>query len=80
MSSNYPAGSMRGSGIYSSDVTLNATCPNEDCDFQDDLEMATNDWGNTAYGDCPKCDTEISIEIDDDYFDEKPERREPDFD
>ncbi len=46
--SNYPEGSMMGSGIYSVEVSYEAfDCENEDCEEHNEAgETATDDWGN----------------------------------
>ena len=48
MSSNYPAGSMRGSGIYSVEVPYDKfTCDNEECGYDNEAGYAmTDDYGN----------------------------------
>jgi hypothetical protein len=48
MSSNYPAGSMMGSGIYSVEVSYDEfTCGNEECEKVNEANVsATDDWGN----------------------------------
>jgi len=57
--SNYPEGSMRGSGIYSYQTTTNLICEAElengtYCDFDDEVDANVNDWG-TMSATCPKC-------------------------
>ena len=46
--SNYPEGSMMGSGIYSQEVSYGAfDCENEDCGKHNEAsEAVTDDWGN----------------------------------
>ena len=48
MSSNYPEGSMRGSGIYAQEVSYDEfVCENEECEKTNEAgETATDDWGN----------------------------------
>lgn len=53
---------MRGSGIYSQDLTLNTTCP--DCEQEVEVEATTNDWQTMAYGRCPVCESELEISLD----------------
>jgi hypothetical protein len=56
-------GSMMGSGIYSEEITLVVTCPNEKCDYNGEVELSTDDWKYNAYGECPKCDGDIEVDI-----------------
>lgn len=44
MSGNYPEGSMKGSGIYSEDITLEVEC--EECGKAWEEDFQTDDWGN----------------------------------
>jgi hypothetical protein len=73
MSDNYPEGSMRGSGIYSTEVSYSAfTCENEECGEENgDGETATDDWGNYTV-ECEFCGVtylESSVSQDrDDYY------------
>jgi hypothetical protein len=48
MSSNYPDGSMRGSGIYAQEVSYDEfDCENEECGKTNSADVATtDDWGN----------------------------------
>ncbi len=46
MSSNYPAGSMKGSGIYSEDVTLEVECGECGNTWEEDFQ--TDDWGDVS--------------------------------
>ena len=62
MSSNYPSGSMIGSGIYSEDYSGAFYC--SECDKEFELDGQTNDTGTMAYADCPKCETELELELD----------------
>ena len=51
--------SMKGSGIYSFDITLGVDC---DCGYAWDMDFVTNDWGNIdEYVTCPKCKEEFSF-------------------
>lgn len=59
--SNYPEGSMRGSGIYAEDYTGNFYCSN--CDKEFELEGSTDDWQMNAYAECPECEANLEIEI-----------------
>ena len=56
MSSNYPEGSMRGSGIYSQDVSYDEfICENEECGKTNEAgDTSTDDWGN-YYVECEFC-------------------------
>jgi hypothetical protein len=73
MSDNYPEGSMRGSGIYASEVSYSAfTCENEECGKENgDGETVTDDWGNYTV-ECEFCGStylESSVSQDrDDYY------------
>jgi hypothetical protein len=48
MSSNYPAGSMMGSGIYAQEIPYDKfVCEEEDCGKENEANLAsTDDWGN----------------------------------
>jgi hypothetical protein len=76
MSSNYPEGSMMGSGIYSSEISYDEfECENEECLKTNEAgETATDDWGNYII-ECEFCGstyTESSISQDrDDYEDDR---------
>jgi hypothetical protein len=72
MSSNYPEGSMMGSGIYSEEITLVVACPNEKCDYNGEVELSTDDWKHNAYGNCPKCDGDIEVDISPDEDGDEP--------
>lgn len=41
------------SGINNREMMVQATCPHEDCDFEDELEVTTD--GNVWWAECPKC-------------------------
>lgn len=60
MSSNYPPGSMRGSGIFSSDTDEVRFCRGE-CDDERDGTLYTNDWGHTTW-ECSECGWEEDVE------------------
>lgn len=64
MSSNYPEGSMRGSGIYAEEFEREMECPN--CGEENTIDFVTNDWQTQASGSCPTkdCGYEFDIEID----------------
>lgn len=55
-------GSMRGSGIYSEDYTGIFYCSN--CEDEYQLDGSTDDWGSTAYADCPDCGKGIEKELE----------------
>jgi aspartate carbamoyltransferase regulatory subunit len=80
MSSNYPEGSMRGSGIYSVEVSYDAfDCENEDCEKHNEAgDTATDDWGDYTI-DCEFCGatySESSLSQDkDDYYADYSEDR-----
>jgi hypothetical protein len=61
MSSNYPEGSMFGSGIYSTDVIAWFFC--SQCDTEIECEATTDDWHTKAYADCPTCESELEMEL-----------------
>lgn len=63
MSSNYPEGSMRGSGIYSEDYTGIFYCSN--CEDEYTLDGQTDDFGDKAYADCPDCGSSIEKDLSD---------------
>jgi hypothetical protein len=73
MSSNYPDGSMMGSGIYSSEVSYDEfECENEECGKTNEAgDTSTYDWGNYTI-ECAFCGythREGSLEQDrDDYY------------
>lgn len=46
MSSNYPAGSMKGSGIDAEEVTLEVECG--ECGNAWEEDFTTDDWGNVS--------------------------------
>lgn len=62
---NYPAGSMRGSGIYTQVVVMNLLCETvDDCGFYGDVDVTVDD-GGLGYWTCPDCGTEHEIEMGD---------------
>jgi hypothetical protein len=63
MSSNYPEGSMRGSGIYADNYTGDFYC--YECDEDYELDGVTDDWGNKAFATCPKCEADLELELPD---------------
>jgi hypothetical protein len=63
MSSNYPEGSMRGSGIYAEDYSGIFYCDN--CEDEFVLEGQTDDWGHNASAECPDCQAILTKEIAD---------------
>ncbi len=73
MSSNYPEGSMRGSGIYAQEVSYDEfVCENEDCGKTNEAgQTITNDWGDYSI-ECEVCGSlykSSSLDQDrDDYF------------
>lgn len=69
MSSNYPAGSMRGSGIYSEDVTLEVDCEECEKSWKDDFQ--TDDWGCVEADIKCECGNEFTFKWDK-YDDEDP--------
>jgi O6-methylguanine-DNA--protein-cysteine methyltransferase len=72
MSGYYPAGSMMGSGIYSTTITREIVCreyaETDACDniFTEDFE--TDDWGNVEQEVlCIKCGTTFTYREERDY-------------
>jgi len=63
MSSNYPEGSMRGSGIFSEDYSGVFFCPS--CEDEYSLDGQTDDFGVEAFAECPDCGEPLSKEISD---------------
>jgi predicted RNA-binding Zn-ribbon protein involved in translation (DUF1610 family) len=61
MSSNYPEGSMRGSGIYAEDYSGVFYCDN--CEDEYLLDGQTDDWGHNASAECPDCGAILELEI-----------------
>jgi hypothetical protein len=68
--SNYPEGSMRGSGIYSYDYEEDRVCESgyelEDgtiCNFEGTVTVLVDDWGTHRW-ECPKCDYEHEIDVE----------------
>lgn len=50
--SNYPAGSMRGSGIYSDEYSSSEWC--QECEDSVTVDVQVDDWGNVSW-ECPQC-------------------------
>jgi hypothetical protein len=80
MSSNYPEGSMRGSGIYSSDVSYDEfDCENEECEKPNEAgNTSTDDWGRYII-ECEFCgatyrESSLSEDKDDYYADQDDDR------
>lgn len=63
MSGYYPEGSMKGSGIYVQDWTGTIECDYCEQEFEE-VEGQTDDWGNFAYADCPKCGRQVETQIE----------------
>jgi transcription elongation factor Elf1 len=61
MSGYYPEGGMMGSGIYSEDYTGDFYC--SECDKEHELDGSTDDWGHTAYAECPDCGADLEKEL-----------------
>jgi hypothetical protein len=59
MSSNYPEGSMMGSGIYAEEIEREYSC--DVCEKDVTIVFVTDDWGHNAIGECPDCSTEYTI-------------------
>jgi len=79
MSSNYPDGSMMGSGIYASEVSYEEfECENEECGKTNEAgETSTDDWGNYSI-ECEFCganylESSLSDDRDDYYADQEPD-------
>lgn len=77
MSSNYPEGSMRGSGIYGESVEYDEfVCENEECGKTNEgSEVITDDWGNYRI-ECEFCgakyrESSLSDDADDARADEE---------
>lgn len=69
MSSNYPEGSMRGSGIYSQEVSYSAFDCDECGKANSDGDTATDDWGNYEVA-CEFCGyVQLESSISEDYED-----------
>jgi hypothetical protein len=85
MSSNYPAGSMKGSGIDSVEVPFDEfVCDNDDCGKVNEAGVsATDDWGNYDV-ECEFCNSVYytsSISQDkQDYQESNYEEDEGDYD
>lgn len=60
--SNYPPGSMMGSGIYSEAISISFTCAN--CEKENtNVDADTDDWKDTASGDCEYCGHENTVQL-----------------
>lgn len=71
MSSNYPEGSMRGSGIYSQSVSYSEFDCDECGKNNSDGDTATDDWGNYTI-ECEFCGhTQTESSLSEDYEDAK---------
>lgn len=66
--------SMKGSGIYSDDLTLDIDC--QECDNTWTETLATDDWGHiNAEVQCPVCDHEFTYRQEaEDIYGEDPDR------
>jgi hypothetical protein len=69
--SNYPEGSMKGSGIDSYDYEDQRTCNSgyeledgTECAFEGTVTVCVDDWGRRSW-ECPKCDYEHEFDIED---------------
>lgn len=82
MSSNYPPGSMMGSGIFAENWNGEMFC--SQCDKDVEVEGSTDDWHNTAFAECPDCgkdlEKDISYESEPDYDSEYDRQREDELD
>jgi len=77
MSSNYPAGSMMGSGIYSTTITREVVCEElcyscvdekKICKAIWDEDFETDDWGNVESDvTCKSCNHQITYKEERDY-------------
>lgn len=63
--SNYPPGSMYGSGIYGDVVSLELECT--DCDFEGTVDVVTDDWGHVGTWSCPDCKHDQEVDLRDYY-------------
>ena len=57
--SNYPAGTMRGSGIYATTQPYEAACDYEhdddtECGWHGTTDLNVDDWGQGVW-ECPRC-------------------------
>lgn len=83
--SNYPPGSMRGSGIYQTEMMIDVKCDAEfelgnsrhyaACVYEGTVEGIVNDYGTSGYWECPVCgstyDFDVSDYKDEYYYEEK---------
>ena len=71
MSSNYPEGSMMGSGIYEEEVEMEVTC--DHCDATYTALVVADDWGNINETlECLECGKDFTFkrdrpDVEDDY-------------
>ena len=66
-------GSMKGSGIFSEDITLSVDC--EECGHVWDEDLVTDDWGaisNKVV--CPSCKYEFTYERNASDYNEDPDQ------
>jgi hypothetical protein len=77
MSSNYPEGSMFGSGIYSQEITITMICSN--CEYEGEVELMTNDAQTEASGNCSECEHELNKELDEEDFGYDPDLAYEDY-
>lgn len=68
MSSNYPPGSMMGSGIYAEEISITFVCASCGED-NTDVTAITDDWKFHALAECEHC----GAEHDHDLLPEEPE-------
>jgi hypothetical protein len=69
MNSNYPEGSMRGSGIDAYEHTFEVTC--SECNHQFEEDLVVDDWGHAgAELICPKCKADFSWSVSMDDYEE----------
>lgn len=66
--SNYPEGSMKGSGIFSYTYVEERTCEkeidnNETCNFSGKVDVLVDDWGLHSW-ECPTCEQRNEIDLD----------------
>lgn len=60
MSSNYPEGSMNGSGIYQKELAQYVYC---DCDFEGEVDTVVDDWNTQMSWACPVCKEEHTEDL-----------------
>ena len=65
--SNYPAGSMRGSGIYQQERDMRRECESDECEgTRQDGILVIDDWGNGAWI-CSVCEHEEELNMDEEF-------------